>query len=143
MTMKFYVAACVVTLCSYFLLVNSTCAAQKNPCSDDIAKLCNDVEPGGGAIIDCLANHENELSQGCRDFQAKMAGKRAQRQERVKQLQALRQACEGDVARFCKDVKPGRGAVARCLEEHQGELSAQCKEGIAAARAAQQNRTGK
>ena len=36
--------------------------------------------------------------------------------------------CAGDVKKFCGDVKPGRGAVARCMKAHEAELSAACRE---------------
>ena len=39
--------------------------------------------------------------------------------------------CADDVARFCKDVQPGKGSVAKCLKEHENELSPACKEKIA------------
>ncbi|MCK9419592.1 MAG: cysteine rich repeat-containing protein [Nitrospirae bacterium] len=42
--------------------------------------------------------------------------------------------CADDVAKFCKDVKPSEGAIANCLKEHASELSAGCKETLAAAK---------
>jgi hypothetical protein len=42
--------------------------------------------------------------------------------------------CADDVAKFCKGVQPGGGAVARCLKEHANELSPSCKEGAAKAK---------
>jgi Cysteine rich repeat len=34
-------------------------------CKEDIARLCPGVAPGGGRIIECLKQHENEVSIGC------------------------------------------------------------------------------
>jgi len=34
-------------------------------CKEDIAKLCPGVAPGGGRIVGCLKQHENEVSVGC------------------------------------------------------------------------------
>lgn len=35
--------------------------------------------------------------------------------------------CKEDRAKFCADVKPGGGAVPKCLAEHDADLSAACK----------------
>lgn len=43
--------------------------------------------------------------------------------------------CAEDAAKLCKDVKPGGGRLAKCLKEHEKDLSPQCKESIEAARA--------
>jgi hypothetical protein len=42
--------------------------------------------------------------------------------------------CRDDAARLCADVKPGRGAIARCLKGHAGELSPACKDNMAKAK---------
>ncbi len=39
--------------------------------------------------------------------------------------------CADDAKKFCKDVAPGGGRLARCLKEHVNELSSACKERIA------------
>jgi hypothetical protein len=36
--------------------------------------------------------------------------------------------CADDIAKYCKDVKPGKGAVMGCLEQHENELTAACRE---------------
>jgi hypothetical protein len=36
--------------------------------------------------------------------------------------------CADDVQKFCKDVQPGGGRIARCLKEHESEFSPECKE---------------
>jgi len=37
-------------------------------------------------------------------------------------------ACTEDIAKFCKDVKPGHGSVRECLEKHETELTDACKD---------------
>ncbi len=40
--------------------------AQERPCMADAARLCPDVEPGGGAQLQCLKAHKEELSPACK-----------------------------------------------------------------------------
>jgi hypothetical protein len=39
--------------------------------------------------------------------------------------------CAGDVAKFCKDVKPGEGRIAKCLKENKEKLSPECTAHVA------------
>ena len=39
-------------------------------------------------------------------------------------------ACRADEQKFCKDVQPGHGNIARCMKQHEAELSPACKEQI-------------
>ena len=36
-------------------------------CKDDSAKLCKGTKPGGGRILQCLKQHEGELSPACKE----------------------------------------------------------------------------
>lgn len=49
--------------------------------------------------------------------------------------QAAFAACNGDITKFCADVRPGRGRILRCLTAHDAELAPECRDGIAQARA--------
>jgi len=88
-----------------------------HPCAADRKKFCADVKPGDGAIMKCMKEHEGELSAECKAKGEKMKGK----------MKEAHQACKGDVKKFCKDVKPGGGAIMKCLKEHDAEISAECK----------------
>jgi hypothetical protein len=44
-----------------------------------------------------------------------------------KRVHEFREVCEDDVLRLCADVKPGGGRIIKCLIEHEGELSSECK----------------
>jgi len=80
-------------------------------------EFCKDVQPGGGRLVDCLKQHEKELSEPCKK---KMEETRQNAKE-------VHQACRDDVHRLCGDVSPGKGRIARCLKEHGDELSPECK----------------
>lgn len=84
------------------------------PCADDVAKFCKDVQPGGGRIIECMKEHEKDLSPACKEKIAE--GKKE-----------FHGACKDDVQKFCKDIKPGGGRIINCLKEHENELSSDCK----------------
>jgi hypothetical protein len=36
--------------------------------------------------------------------------------------------CSEDISKFCQDFPPGKAAIANCLELHEKELSAACRE---------------
>lgn len=42
-------------------------------------------------------------------------------------MKDMRKTCAADVEKLCKDVQPGHGRVAVCLNEHASELSPACK----------------
>lgn len=35
--------------------------------------------------------------------------------------------CTADIQKFCPNVKPGLGAIAKCLQEHKTQLSPTCR----------------
>jgi hypothetical protein len=96
-------------------------AQNTGPCREDVQKFCKDVKPGGGRIVKCLKQHENDLSAACKSHGEEM------RSEFKKEFQEAQAACKGDVDKLCKDVKPGEGRIMKCLKEHENDLSAECK----------------
>jgi hypothetical protein len=44
--------------------------------------------------------------------------------------QVQRGPCADDIAKFCKDIKPGEGRLAKCIKEHEKELSPACAASI-------------
>lgn len=88
------------------------------PCADDAARLCKDVQPGQGRMVKCLKEHKDELSPDCRANITKMK----------EQAKDMKEACEEDARKLCKDTRPGGGRIMQCLKQHEGELSPACKE---------------
>ena len=43
---------------------------------------------------------------------------------------AAKGPCADDIAKYCKDVKPGGGGIARCLKENEKQLSPACMSSI-------------
>ena len=35
--------------------------------------------------------------------------------------------CEGDIARFCSNLRPGSGSIADCLSQNEAQLSPECR----------------
>jgi hypothetical protein len=54
-------------------------------CMADAARLCAGVEPGGGAQVECLKAHKDELSPACKKKVVQMKVKQMERQELQKQ----------------------------------------------------------
>jgi hypothetical protein len=110
-------AVIATLLCLNLWMGSAVSADEARPCADDVAMFCKDVQPGGGRIVQCLKQHENELSPACK-----------QRIIETKQkLRGVHQACQDDVLKLCKDVQPGAGRLIRCLKDHENEVSAECK----------------
>ena len=95
-------------------------AEEELPCADEIAKYCKEVKPGGGRILNCLNEHQKDLSVSCKK----------KLEESKKRLMKAQQACTGDMEKFCKDVQPGGGRILKCLREHTQELSPACSQEI-------------
>jgi hypothetical protein len=107
-------------------------AADKSACSADIAKFCQNIEPGMIALMDCLEKHESELTAACKEYEATMGGGRVERRERVQQQTQFRQACLNDMTKFCNDANPTQGGILRCLKDHEKEISVSCNESMKA-----------
>jgi hypothetical protein len=92
-------------------------ARAEDACRADIEKLCPGIPKGGGRIAACLKANQEKVSPECKADLASVARK-------VKEVGA---ACEDDIQSFCADVKPGQGAILRCLAANKGSLSPACQ----------------
>jgi Golgi apparatus protein 1 len=113
-----------VFIAALFLLcvwnTQTVLAGETRPCEEDIAQFCKDVRPGGGRIILCLKNHENELTSVCKD----------KIQEILVRVENAKRLCASDIEKFCRGVQEGEGRIAKCLGEHATEISAACQEQV-------------
>lgn len=90
---------------------------EKGACKEDLKKFCADVKSGGGRLVQCLKEHEKDLSPACQE--ARKAAR-----ERAKQK---RDACADDVKKFCADVQSGGGRIHACLKKNREQLTEGCR----------------
>ena len=82
-------------------------------CNTDAEKFCS--QGGGQVVVDCLLDHQNDISDACYDALKVRLGNE----------QGM-QACRQDSRRFCPGVEPGGGRVVDCLIDHEQEISEDC-----------------
>jgi hypothetical protein len=116
------VTKCVVAgaLAAFF----TTAGAQQGACKEDLDKLCKDVTPGEGRMLECLKSHQAEVSPKCSSHLKQV-------QQQLKEVSA---ACEPDVEKFCWEAPIGKGGLASCLKKHSAELSPECKAAVTKAK---------
>jgi hypothetical protein len=51
--------------------------------------------------------------------------------------------CKSDKEKFCGTVEKGKGRIIKCLMDHEGEVSAECKAKISERKAAREERKGR
>ncbi len=121
----------VLTLASSALgvaVAGGPVAAQQRPCMDDLKKLCPNVKQGSGEALKCLQEHKDSLSEPCKKRLAKA-------EARGPKSGKTRDVCKSDIEKFCKDVQHGQGRMKECLQQHESDLSSDCKTALAAKRA--------
>jgi hypothetical protein len=94
-------------------------------CEADITEYCDQVEPGEGRMLYCMAAHEDKISTGCTValYQAS-----AILEDLTDTIVALGEACGDDLESFCADTPIGEGRLLSCLDDNSAELSATCSE---------------
>ena len=96
-------------------------AAPPGPCFEDRQKFCNDVQPGAGRLYECLEEHEDQLSNACKQHVNAMSEKFSQ----------FADACRNDLAKYCPQVKPGEGRGLACLRGNEDKLTEACRNALA------------
>ncbi|RTL58222.1 MAG: hypothetical protein EKK46_00230 [Rhodocyclaceae bacterium] len=88
-------------------------------CAADTQRFC--AQSGAGkATMDCLLDHQQEVSDACYDTL----------KQHLQQQQGF-QACKTDAESLCRGTQPGGGRIVRCLMEHQQALSDACYDTLA------------
>ena len=97
-------------------------------CETDIEKFCNQVTPGEGRLLHCMAAHEDKISGQCEYalYQAATL---------LEQLSAaivyVANQCRTEIETVCSDVVLGEGRLPACLAENDEDVSDGCKKAIA------------
>jgi hypothetical protein len=102
--------------------VQSVDRQSANPCKLSLRSVCENVEPGGGRIKECMREHWNEIAPDCRAFITEKL-----RQTRADHASNGQLACRDDARAFCADVMRGGGRIIACLRTHADQLQAQCR----------------
>jgi hypothetical protein len=109
----------------------------KNACKEDAKKFCTGVRGGGGRIWHCLKQNEATLTPACQAHLQQMKDRLEKKKEQISE------ACQADKDQFCKDILPGNGRIARCMKEHQDQLSPVCRDTLKKMRAQAQTKSKK
>jgi len=88
-------------------------------CRADMSQFCPAVEPGGGRMLGCLAQHQLEISGPCQSE----LGRIGEARDRVA---AFRSACGKDLTALCADVPQEAGPLLECVDLNRARLSAEC-----------------
>lgn len=96
-------------------------------CGEDIMRHCRGVNLGNGAISQCLAAHQAELSPACA---ANHESIRLMTEARAEAQKAVFKLCDRDRAEFCPGVQPGDGNIVSCLLEASKVVSQACEAGL-------------
>lgn len=109
----------------------------QSACQDDISEFCEHITAWGpdagrtsyqGQVIACLKENTKELNNdACRTEITRMMRSGA---EDFRNNVVLANKCKEEVAKFCKDIKPGSARVIGCLSSHKDELGDVCKEEV-------------
>ncbi len=93
--------------------------AARLKCEADIEQLCPD-SPDGSMRTRCLQQRATQLPPLCQSQLQQQFVKWKEDRSRVME------ACNEDVKRFCRAVKPGGGQILQCLQSHGQEVSDRC-----------------
>jgi hypothetical protein len=123
----------------------------KQSCRSDYMNVCASVPTGGRAALQCLQQHQSNVSASCQDALSAIGGGastattgQAHRSEAAprsaasmsirQQAALMRNACGEDFRAYCRGVGLGGGHAIACLSENQTRLSPNCRSALVEAR---------
>ena len=96
-------------------------------CSKEVNSLCEQVPLGGGRVMNCLFDHENQLSAGC-----KLAIDKGESmiEAALGDANFFGANCAADMQRLCPDVVAGGGRLLACLMDNINNTELRCYEAM-------------
>ena len=107
--------------------VNAAVKIVGDGCSKEINTFCKDIPVGGNRILNCLQDHENQLSDGCDEA---IAAGYSTIDAALGDANFFGAKCGPDIKFLCSDVKPGDGRTLACLVEHNTNITKRCYEAL-------------
>eukprot|EP00197_Chlamydomonas_leiostraca_P010927 CAMPEP_0202884756 /NCGR_PEP_ID=MMETSP1391-20130828/41312_1 /ASSEMBLY_ACC=CAM_ASM_000867 /TAXON_ID=1034604 /ORGANISM="Chlamydomonas leiostraca, Strain SAG 11-49" /LENGTH=982 /DNA_ID=CAMNT_0049567983 /DNA_START=167 /DNA_END=3115 /DNA_ORIENTATION=+ len=100
-------------------------------CYEDRQKYCSNVPPGSARVIRCLTTQRPKLSPVCR---ATLFDEEVRFSENIDFQYPMKEACQTELNKYCKDVPHGNARAIRCLQDNKGEkdFGKACREEIEA-----------
>ena len=130
--MKNMICTCAAVFSLVLLLALSSQAKQETlldsvvkGCEQELTTYCKDVTHGSGRIFACLYAYGDKLSTKC---EFALYDVSIQLERAITAVSFAIQECADDLDTHCSDVEAGEGRLIECLEKHEQEVSARCKE---------------
>lgn len=140
-------------------LTDAQRSAIKSACRGDYQNVCASVPPGTKDSLQCLVQHSDQVSAGCRDALAPAtatsgtapssnaaaaaapaaatasaaATAPAHQLSPREQAHVLRSKCGEDFQKLCPNVPLGGGRGVGCLREHAADLTPGCRQALMSA----------
>ncbi|MEE4382598.1 MAG: cysteine rich repeat-containing protein [Pseudomonadales bacterium] len=96
-------------------------------CESDLEQYCDQVTPGDGRLLHCVAAHEDKISGQCGYALYQAASL-------LEQLAAaiayLAQSCETEIDTLCGDLRVGEGRILSCLQDNEALAGAACRSAL-------------
>ena len=103
--------------------VNNAVKIVGDGCSKEINTLCRDVPVSDNSMMNCLQDHEGQLSGGC---EAAIAKGKSTIDAALGDANFFGAKCGPDIKLLCSDVTPGDGRTLACLVEHNTNITMRC-----------------
>lgn len=96
-------------------------------CGADIKKHCKGVSLANNGIQNCLQQNQAKISPTCTATVTEVVASIQQRQ--AAQANAVK-ICDGDIARRCGGVQPGKAHILGCLLKAESTITKKCNDAI-------------